>query len=39
METRDPKQLSWAKLNQWIGWAVICLSSGLVAATIILPHG
>jgi hypothetical protein len=39
METRDPKALSWEKLNQWIGWAVICLSGGLMAATMFLPHG
>jgi hypothetical protein len=39
METRDPKALSLDRLNQWLGWAVICLASGLVAAAIILPHG
>ncbi len=39
METRDPKRLSWTQLSPWIGWMVICLSSGLMAATIFLPHG
>ncbi len=39
METRDPKKLSWAKINQWLGWAIITLSGGLVAATILMPHG
>lgn len=39
METRDPKALSWDRLNQWIGWAVICLSGGLVAATMFLSAG
>ncbi len=38
METRDPKSLSWAKVSQWIGWAAICLSSGLFAAAIILSQ-
>ena len=39
METRDPQKLSWDRLNQWLGWAVITLSSGLVAATILMSHG
>ncbi|GEM_PF-4333713 len=39
METRDPVKLSWTQLSSWIGWAVIGLSSALMAATIFLPHG
>ena len=39
METRDPKAFSWTKLSQWLGWAAIGLSSGLIMATMFLPHG